>query len=104
MGIDSREDAEIKVTLQDKLRKYQTWKEAQDRGEPAPFHTDLKQRQSMAYLEAALEQAQKGNYGICIDCGEEIPAKRLEAVIGAIRCASCQTEFETTLKNRGRLR
>ncbi|MBP9748999.1 TraR/DksA C4-type zinc finger protein [Patescibacteria group bacterium] len=33
-------------------------------------------------------------YGICCDCGEDIPAKRLEAVPGAIRCRSCQEEVE----------
>lgn len=31
---------------------------------------------------------------LCIDCGEAIPAARLKAARGAIRCVSCQGEME----------
>jgi len=30
----------------------------------------------------------------CIDCEEEIPQKRREAVIGCQRCLACQSVFE----------
>lgn len=36
----------------------------------------------------------QGNYGICRDCGREIPAARLEAMPEAIRCLDCQRHFE----------
>lgn len=31
---------------------------------------------------------------VCAECGEPIPAVRLAAVPGAIRCRACQAEFE----------
>ena len=30
----------------------------------------------------------------CIDCGEEIPQKRREAMRGIVRCIQCQTDLE----------
>lgn len=30
----------------------------------------------------------------CVDCGEEIPARRRKAMAGCQRCVDCQTEFE----------
>jgi DnaK suppressor protein len=35
-----------------------------------------------------------GLYGLCMDCGEEIPLERLFAQPAAIRCAACQTNAE----------
>ena len=35
----------------------------------------------------------------CIDCGNEIPEKRRNAVPYARRCAGCQTIYERTHKN-----
>ena len=32
-----------------------------------------------------------GTYGICVDCGAEIPAGRLQAIPDAERCVSCQS-------------
>jgi phage/conjugal plasmid C-4 type zinc finger TraR family protein len=36
----------------------------------------------------------EGTYGICRDCGREIPADRLEAMPEAVRCLDCQRHFE----------
>lgn len=36
----------------------------------------------------------QGTYGICRDCGREIPAGRLEAMPEAVRCLDCQQHFE----------
>ena len=36
-------------------------------------------RAGLAQVEAALARIRDGSYGICQDCGEEIPAGRLEA-------------------------
>jgi RNA polymerase-binding transcription factor DksA len=40
-------------------------------------------------IEAALERIDKGEYGICVNCGEPIPEKRLEIIPHAARCARC---------------
>jgi len=38
---------------------------------------------------SALERMDKGEYGVCADCGEAIPIKRLEALPYAARCVDC---------------
>jgi len=47
-------------------------------------------------LDAALARMTAGNYGICDDCGDEIPLERLRANPGATRCVRCQSVFEKT--------
>ncbi|MCL4404177.1 TraR/DksA C4-type zinc finger protein [Patescibacteria group bacterium] len=46
------------------------------------------------HLRIALDRFKRGVQDICIDCGKEIPAERLEKIPAAIRCARCQTRFE----------
>lgn len=45
-------------------------------------------------IEEALARIDKGEYGICIDCGEEISPKRLEYSPYAARCIACQEQLE----------
>lgn len=47
-------------------------------------------------LDAALERMADGTYGICSDCGDEIPFERLRAYPGAMRCVRCQSVHEKT--------
>ena len=55
--------------------------------------------------ELNVKEAQRllaeGKYGICIDCGEEIPAARLEAIPEAIRCINDQNRYEAAMRARG---
>ena len=46
--------------------------------------------QKVAQIEAALERLDEGRYGICADCGEPIPAGRLEIIPYATHCVACQ--------------
>lgn len=41
-------------------------------------------------IDAALEQMDKGTYGICVDCGEPIAPARLEFRPNSTRCVSCK--------------
>ncbi|HUV36588.1 MAG TPA: TraR/DksA family transcriptional regulator [Patescibacteria group bacterium] len=50
-------------------------------------------------LDEALERIERGEYGKCIDCGELIGTKRLDAVPGAKLCIACKSKNE---KPRGR--
>jgi RNA polymerase-binding transcription factor DksA len=43
----------------------------------------------------ALQKIDDGSYGICEDCEEHIPLKRLEAVPGALCCVPCQERRDT---------
>lgn len=46
-------------------------------------------------IRAALERMDAGDYGTCIDCGEEIPVERLRAQPTALRCITDQTRWES---------
>lgn len=48
----------------------------------------LKQR--LHDVEAALVRIDKGTYGVCIRCGNDIPVDRLEAIPAASLCISCK--------------
>lgn len=48
----------------------------------------------MRELDAARRRLEAGSYGLCIDCGAEIPAARLEAQPAALRCVACQARAE----------
>lgn len=48
-------------------------------------------REKEMRLLAALEAIKAGTYGICVDCGTEIPERRLQRVPDATRCVPCQS-------------
>lgn len=37
----------------------------------------------------------------CLECGDEIPAARREALPGCAHCVSCQQDLELTKRTRG---
>lgn len=41
-------------------------------------------------IEAALNRLHEPDFGLCADCGADIPYARLEARLGATRCDACQ--------------
>jgi len=45
-------------------------------------------------IDEAFERLNQGRYGLCEDCGEPIPANRLEAAPTARRCMKCQAKRE----------
>ncbi len=45
-------------------------------------------------INEALQRLDNDSYGICEECQEEIPKKRLEAFPSARHCIKCQEEFE----------
>ena len=49
-------------------------------------------------LEAARKRMEDGSYGLCVDCGAEIPFERLLAELGAARCVACQERHEKTYR------
>jgi DnaK suppressor protein len=40
-------------------------------------------------IEAALQRLEAGDYGVCEECGDEIPTKRLEIDPAIERCVDC---------------
>lgn len=45
-------------------------------------------------VEAALDRLERAEYGMCEDCGERVPYKRLLAFPTARRCLECQERHE----------
>jgi RNA polymerase-binding transcription factor len=44
----------------------------------------------LAEIDAALERIDAGTYGVCANCGQEIPPERLEALPYATLCIDCK--------------
>ena len=47
-------------------------------------------------IEAAAVRIRDGSYGLCADCGIEIPLGRLRVKPEAVRCIDCQSVHEKT--------
>jgi len=56
--------------------------------------------QYLKAIEAALERIEHGEYGQCMECGELISEKRLEAVPAAELCISCKDKKEKIERSR----
>lgn len=52
------------------------------------FRTNIKK------VEEALKRIEKGEFGKCMNCNNEIPIKRLEILPFTQYCIECQKEFE----------
>ncbi len=50
-------------------------------------------------LDRALDSLRRGTYGLCQNCGAEIPWRRLQAVPGAVLCFSCKEGSERVRGN-----
>jgi DnaK suppressor protein len=50
--------------------------------------------EELELLDAALARVADGDYGACIDCGEDIARARLLANPAAARCTECQERSE----------
>jgi DnaK suppressor protein len=45
-------------------------------------------------VDSALQRLKTGAFGICLECEEDIPARRLVALPWAARCVPCQEKAE----------
>jgi DnaK suppressor protein len=54
-----------------------------------------RERQKLDQIESALSRMEKGEYGFCEDCEENIPAGRLKAMPFATLCVKCKSERES---------
>ena len=55
-------------------------------------------REEIAKINAALQRMGSGDYGLCVECGEQISIGRLEAYPYADECIDC-AEFDEHRKN-----
>jgi DnaK suppressor protein len=54
-------------------------------------------REILQKVDEALQRVDHGGFGQCVECGDEINRKRLEAVPWASHCIVCQEKFEKGL-------
>jgi len=58
------------------------------------FNLSETQRQQILDIDAALERIAKGEYGVCMKCGEEIAPRRLEVRPFSRYCIDCKSDIE----------
>ncbi len=74
----------------------------QDIGDVAVDFEEIQNEQSLLVnqqallteVQQALERIEQGTYGKCINCGQPIPEKRLEAIPWAARDVKCEEQLE----------
>ena len=54
----------------------------------------VNQQALLTEVESALERIEQGTYGKCVNCGQPIPEKRLEAIPWAARDVKCEEQLE----------
>jgi len=63
------------------------------------FSQSTNDRIILTQINEALERMDDGEYGVCVNCGQEVQPKRLEAVPWARYCITCQDLQERGLLN-----
>lgn len=58
------------------------------------FNVSEALRRRIQDIDFALEQIEKGEYGICMECGEEISPRRMEVRPFSRYCIDCKTDIE----------
>ncbi len=58
------------------------------------FTLDARESAELDAVDAALKRIEAGTYGVCTDCGTDIPAARLHAAPETPRCIGCQDKLE----------
>jgi DnaK suppressor protein len=74
--------------------------ELYERGKDLGIKVNDKQR--LMDIQMALNAIDNGTYGICAQCGKEIPEERLRANPAAILCVPCKNNEESTHPRRER--
>lgn len=52
-------------------------------------------------ITRALKRIEEGEYGVCLECEQQIAPKRLEAIPWALYCVACQERVERMREERG---
>jgi DnaK suppressor protein len=55
-------------------------------------------RRELGQIDAALTRMDEDDFGVCVDCGMDIPLERLEALPYAIRCEEDASRHEVEVR------
>jgi RNA polymerase-binding protein DksA len=103
------QQAELRAEVQEERAKSDTERdrrsarEVQDRGDEANTEQSREANAAMidhhvdeiSGIQGALSRVESGTYGLCVDCGEAIGFRRLQAYPSANRCLGCQAKAES---------
>ncbi len=73
----------------------------QESGNSVILRVKDRERKLISKVKDAMERIDKGTYGICDLCGNDISVKRLEARPVTTCCIECKTEAEEEEKKHG---
>jgi len=118
--------AEVKARLDSRIREIEERRDALKRGgdgmrdelahydqhpadqgtETFEFELEVTTEVILDWEEDRIKEARRaldqGRYGVCIDCGKEIPAERLAAIPETVRCVEDQRQFEARVRQATR--
>jgi len=66
-----------------------------DLAEEDRLHNAQRSSGLVKLIDAALARLKAGTYGLCIDCGENIAARRLHSIPEVLRCVNCQEMYDS---------
>ena len=84
VGADSRRPVELDQTRIGRLSRMDALQD-----QAMALETDRRRGLEIERIEAALKRIEADDYGYCLSCGEEIPAKRLELDPATPVCVDC---------------
>ena len=91
------EEAADTDTRQPRNQVGDTGEQGEERTREAIRHTEKERDMlELRQIADAQERLRQGHYGVCIDCGVDIPVARLQAQPFSERCVPCQEVFERT--------
>ena len=82
---------EIEDALDDPVPKDWEDRAAERQGDEVLAALGEHDRDELLRIDAALARAQKGEYGICVKCGEDISPERLDTLPETPFCKRCAT-------------
>ena len=112
----SAENHNIQTALQTKKRELTARLERINQNVRRPLDADFKERAKeledqdvvdalgiegrleLQKIDAALRAIERGDYGVCVECGARIAAERLRAYPYADRCIDCAEAAETATR------
>jgi DnaK suppressor protein len=94
---EQRDALHIRLVFVMEQRRIQNQSEVMDEADRGRVQTDKEmsaiqqtQARNLLVLNEALDRIDTGTFGKCLNCGQEISVKRLEAVPWAQNCIACQ--------------
>lgn len=69
------------------------WAQNED-GRNVAYALEERETAELNAIDAAIKRIEAGTFGLCTDCGVDIPTARLHANPAAMRCVACQDKAE----------